>query len=66
MSDTFFTTYLSSCLIHANFMTRLRFLGKNVFDNIWLIDRKSALLEPDISSNIYGLIIYLTNYNGRL
>ena len=47
-------------------MVRLRFLGQNIFDNIWLIDRKSAMFEPDDPLNTYGLIIYLTNHNGRL
>jgi len=60
ISDPFFSKNLSCCLIHADFMSRLRLLGKNTFDNIWLIDRKSAMFEPDELFNKHGLILYLT------
>jgi hypothetical protein len=47
-------------------MTRLRFLGKNTFDNIWLIDRESAMSQPIDQNNVNGLILYLKYYNGKL
>lgn len=41
--SSFFTTYLSSTLIYVDVCFRFRLYEKNIFDNIWLIDRYIAL-----------------------
>lgn len=64
----FFTDYLSCCLIYANSMHRLRILGQNTFDNVWLIDRQAALQNSVGSERAsdYGLILYLRHFLGRV
>lgn len=64
----FFNDYLSCCLIHANSMAQLRILGKNTFDNVWLIDRKAPMQTAINSERMTdsGLILYLRYFKGNV
>ncbi|TNV88127.1 hypothetical protein FGO68_gene3291 [Halteria grandinella] len=64
----FFTDYLSCCLIYAHSILRLRILGENTFENIWLIDRQQAMQAADSIERAadYGLLIYARDFNGVL
>jgi hypothetical protein len=48
---------------------QVRFLGANVFDNIWLIDRTrdfAANSDEVVKKPNHGLILYLEKFSGSL
>ncbi len=49
-------------------MSRFRLMGSNTFENIWLVDRKEAIINQYLnnSENEYGLILYTHEHRGSI
>jgi hypothetical protein len=63
----FFQNELSASLIYGNIVGSLKILGKSRFQNVWLIDRKNALLlNQDEGNTKYGLILYFRALLGQV
>ncbi len=68
VDSSFYTTFVSAGMFYANSMNRFRLLENNTFDNIWVVDRKSAM-QMSVGSERewdYGLLIFVKNFLGRL
>ena len=68
-TELFYNKDLSGSLIYIFCTFKVRFLGANIFDNIWLIDRTRDFAQnaDDIVKNPnHGLIVYIQRISGSL